>query len=191
MTNNFALQQSLGIVMAVGMKQLTLMRHGKAVREHEAPTDHERSLVDRGRREAVASAEWLTGWGVAPDLVLVSDASRTLQTWQSVRPVLEAATGKAVEFRELTRLYLAEPEELWEEIGAVANRSSVLVIGHNPGLHQLAMWLSFEGGAEDPLAMRHLSEGLPTAGGVVFEALEDGPPTPSSFRLKAFCAPRV
>lgn len=173
------------------MKSLILMRHGKAVREHEAPTDHDRPLVERGRSESLATAEWLTGWGAVPDLVLVSDAVRTIQTWQAVRPVL-LERNPALTVRTLANLYLAEPEQIWSEVSDGAGTAGcIMVIGHNPGLHQLAMWLSAEAGADDPRVLRHLSEGLPTAAGVVFEAVEDSAPIVSAFRLMALCAPRL
>jgi phosphohistidine phosphatase len=89
-------------------------------------------------------------------------------------------------------LYLAEPEEIWAQVVAEHATPSLLVIGHNPGLHQLALWLASEGGSDDALATRHLREGLPTSGAVVFEAAPDTQRLhPAAFRLKAFCAPRV
>jgi phosphohistidine phosphatase len=172
------------------MFQLTLFRHGKAVREHEAPGDHDRALVERGWREVEEAARWLHGWGVLPTRVLVSDALRTQQTWAAVQGVWAGPDAPTVDHRP--DLYLAEPEEIWAQVLAEQTTQSLLVIGHNPGLHQLALWLMAEGGSADDLATRHLREGLPTSGAVVFEAAPDTTRLhPAAFRLKAFCAPRV
>jgi phosphohistidine phosphatase len=98
---------------------------------------------------------------IAPDLVLCSSATRTAQTLDLVRPHLSGSTGF-----ELDRsLYLAPPSVILSRIqGLAAGFRHVMVIGHNPGLHALALDLIRDGDRE---AISTLARKLPTAGLVV------------------------
>ena len=62
------------------MRQLLLLRHAKSSWDDPALSDHARPLNARGRRAATAMAQAMRELGLAPDIVLVSSARRTLQT---------------------------------------------------------------------------------------------------------------
>ncbi|HWA23239.1 MAG TPA: histidine phosphatase family protein [Caulobacterales bacterium] len=113
------------------MDVLILLRHGKAVREHEAEDDKSRGLTDRGRRQAAEAGAALAKAGLAPDRILVSGALRTRQTYAALASCFTAAPTF------LDALYMARAETVWDE-AVRAGGKAVLVIGHNPGLHDLA-----------------------------------------------------
>lgn len=124
------------------MDRLILLRHGKAERS-AAGGDIARRLTDRGRRDAAIMAGVLKDAGLIPDLVLVSSAARTQDTWAAVRPNFPDAK---VEHRR--DLYLASELTLWslaESLGETAH--TVMIIGHNPGLQALTLGLLRQGGA--------------------------------------------
>ena len=166
------------------MKQLILFRHGKAVRDHEAPDDRSRGLTERGERDVLRTATWLKDWGVTLDKALVSDAVRTRETWTIAAPVLDDAPAIF-----LSSLYLAGPERVLKEVDRLAELPCGMIVGHNPGLHELAMWLLDIGGADDHSAAQQLRNGMPTSGAALFVAAEDSPPQPGAFKLAAFVNP--
>lgn len=143
------------------MLRLILLRHAKAVREHEAPSDKERGLTDRGLRDAHAAAKALCGLNLQPQVAIVSGARRTRET---AAPVCEAL-GLVPHVRE--DLYLVEADRIWSAArGCGADR--VLVIGHNPGLHDLVVDLMNQTG-ERSAAERALRAGFPTAAFAAFD----------------------
>jgi phosphohistidine phosphatase len=145
------------------MNRLCLMRHAKAVSQHADAEDRARPLAERGEEAARAVALWMADQGLAPDAVLCSSALRTRQTLAAVLPVLG---GKPQVFYE-DGLYLADPRALLARLRKVAaERTTVLVVGHNPGLHELAVLLA--GAAGGKLA-RRLRDNLPTAALACFE----------------------
>lgn len=108
--------------------------------------------------------------GLAPDLVLVSTAKRTLQTLEALEPWSETPLVEPMD-----SLYLATAATLLSSIQAVAETvRSVLLVGHNPGLHDLAIQLigahAMTFGNDD---MRRLSEGFPS--GALAEYTVPGP----------------
>jgi phosphohistidine phosphatase len=145
------------------MNRLCLMRHAKAVPQDAEAEDRERPLAARGERAARAVAQWMAGQGLAPDAVLCSSAVRTRQTLAAMLPVLG---GKPQLFYE-DGLYLGEPRALLARLRKVAvERATVLVVGHNPGLHELAIGLA---GSATGKLVRRLRESLPTAALACFE----------------------
>ena len=142
------------------MHQLILLRHAKAAPEAAGGTDHDRPLTDTGRRAASAIGRAMRKAGLAPDVVLVSSALRTQQTLET----LEAA-GVWNEWPNIDSppvLYMATPNQIRDVLRDLPETvRSALVIGHNPGLHELAFALT---GQADP---RHdqarLTTGFPTA----------------------------
>lgn len=153
------------------MDRLILMRHGQAERQAATGGDFERALTPRGRDDAALMGRLLVKNGVAPDLVLVSSARRTRETFDAA----SAAFPKArVELRR--DLYHAEPEEVvtaLEDEGEGAQ--TVMVIGHNPGLHELVVRLAVQGGTE-PLSFNKIRSRFPTATTAVFAFGSGGPP---------------
>ena len=148
------------------MHQLLLLRHAKSVREESGQPDRDRPLAPRGRRDAVALRGALRDLGLVPDLVLLSPAVRTRQTLAALEPWDDTPLVEA-----LDRLYLAEPADLRSVLAEVADTvRSVLLIGHNPGLHALARSLS---GSSETDAARRLGDHYPT--GALAEFSVPGP----------------
>lgn len=143
------------------MRQLLLLRHAKSSWDDPSLPDHARPLNPRGRRAAAAMAQAIRDLGLSPDVVLVSSARRTLQTLEQLRPTLEAGTL----IEPMDALYLAP----WQAMLALLRDApetarSVMLIGHNPGLHDLAMALvGAAGQAAGGTDARRMAEGYPTA----------------------------
>ena len=119
---------------AHGMKTLYVLRHGQAVPEGEAGSDHERALTVRGRAEVQRTAQYLSERAEAPSLILVSSATRARQTAELCVTSLPGSPRLVT----LDGLYLAEPPSY---LAALATRAephaAVLLVGHNPGLEAL------------------------------------------------------
>lgn len=121
--------------------------------------DRDRPLNTRGRRAASAMRQAMRDLGLAPDVVLVSTARRTLETLDALEPWDDMPL-----IEPMDSLYLATPMQLTAALHGVAETvRSVLVIGHNPGMHDLALSLAgpraMRGGGA---AERALAEGFPT-----------------------------
>ncbi len=130
-------------------RTLILLRHAKSVDPDPYPTDLERPLSPRGRRDAAAAGDWLREQGLLPDLVLCSTAVRTRETLEGLR-----LAALPVMFEH--RLYLGPAHDTLDLIrDGAPDVSTLLVIGHNPTLSMLADLL-----APDALP----DEGLPTSG---------------------------
>ena len=137
------------------MRQLILMRHGKAVAA-SATGDHARALSPRGRAEALEAGRRIAALA-RPDAVLLSDSTRTRETLDSAAPALSPDLA-----RRITRnLYGAGTDAILAEIRATPDEvASLLVIGHNPGLGDLARRLARDGEAG---TLARLAEGFPTS----------------------------
>lgn len=142
------------------MRQLLLLRHAKSSWDDPKLPDHARPLNARGRQNAATMRRVLHTHGLVPDLVLVSSARRTLQTMQNVGPF-----DPATPVMPLDALYLANVPQLLQTLHAVEESvRCVLLIGHNPGLHELAMQLAgAHAMAQLQPAMERLAEGFPTS----------------------------
>jgi phosphohistidine phosphatase len=105
--------------------------------------DFDRPLAERGREDAALIGKVLAREGLTPDLALVSPARRASETWLHARDAFPSIKA------ELRRdLYNAGPETIREEVEKSADAAdTVIVIGHNPGLHELAVELLIEGAA--------------------------------------------
>ena len=137
------------------MRQLLLLRHAKSSWDDPRLSDHARPLNARGRRAAAAMAQVMRERRLSPDIVLVSSARRTLQTLEALAPFED---GPLVE--PMDDLYLAPWQRLLDVLRNVPQTArSVLLIGHNPGVHELG--LALLGQAEGADAER-LAEGYPT-----------------------------
>ena len=138
------------------MRTLYLLRHGKSSWDDPTLADHERPLASRGRRAATMLAEHLGANRVRPALVLCSSAVRTRETLDLVLPAL----GPDVEVRVEDELYGAEAEELLDRLHRIDGEiDSVMIVGHNPGLQDLALALAVDG---EPSAIAQLDEKFPT-----------------------------
>ncbi len=141
------------------MRQLLLLRHAKSSWDDAASPDRDRPLNARGRRSALVMRQAMRDLGHTPDLVLVSTARRTQETLEALEPWDDAPL-----IERLDTLYLANPIQLLAALHGVPETvRSVLLIGHNPGLHDLAIILagprSMASGTE---AARGLAAGFPT-----------------------------
>jgi len=147
-------------VSGTGMQRLILLRHGKAESVSGSGRDVERGLTDRGRRDAAIMGRVLTEADVTPDRVLVSDARRTRETWEEMSVAFPSAQ---VEFDRA--LYLASADRLAHMVDASSEAHSLMIIGHNPGLHELAAICA--GRSQSP-ARDRLMDSFPTAAAAVF-----------------------
>jgi phosphohistidine phosphatase len=121
------------------MPSLIVLRHAKAVAGLEL-ADIDRPLNDRGRRDAAATGEWMRDAGLAPDAVLCSTAVRTRQTLDG----LAAATGEARVSYE-SRIYDNDADVLLDLLrGTDDEVRTLLLVGHNPSMHQLVHDLTGE-----------------------------------------------
>ena len=122
-------------------RRLVLLRHAKSAWPDlpDLP-DHERPLAKRGRRDAPAAGRWLREAGFIPDRVLCSTACRTRETWQLMVPELGPGPPP-VSYQD--QVYAADSETLLRLARqAGPGTSSMMIIGHNPGLQDLALTLA-------------------------------------------------
>ena len=150
------------------MDRLILMRHGKAETSGPGGDDFGRRLADRGVRESAAMARLLAERGFVPDVALVSAARRTRETWAAARAAFPSA-----EARFERGLYLAEAAAIWSTVSLEAV-ATVMAVGHNPGIHDLALTL-LEAAGSPAAAQAH--QGFPTATVAVFAFDAGGHPT--------------
>jgi len=145
------------------MNRLILMRHAKAEREAPSGRDVDRPLSARGVTDAGLVAQALAKRGVRPDVALVSAAERTRQTWDAAHD----AFGD-VEVLIEPGLYDASAATLRRAVEGQEDRAGCLIlIAHNPGVHQLAVELLIEGAAS-PTAIERFAAGFPTGSAAVF-----------------------
>lgn len=143
------------------MKRLILMRHGKAEGQAASGEDFDRALAARGDEDAAAMGRRLAARGCAPDVALVSPALRAKDTWEATRP---AFPGARTEYA--ASLYEA-PARAIRDLAQVADADCLMVVGHNPGLQDLAVRLAVEAGAQDAAIVR-LRLHFPPATAAVF-----------------------
>ncbi|MFN4058443.1 MAG: SixA phosphatase family protein [Roseinatronobacter sp.] len=116
--------------------RLILTRHAKSDWDNPLDTDHQRPLSARGQRAAPAMGAWLAARGHVPGEALVSDATRTRETWALLAP----AFGAEIPVRFERNLYLAGPDML-RRVLRTAQAPVVMLIAHNPGIGELAQAL--------------------------------------------------
>jgi phosphohistidine phosphatase len=134
-----------------------LLRHGKSSWSSGLP-DHERPLAPRGRRAAKAIGRHMRARGVEPELVLCSTASRARETLERIEPALGSAA-----VRIERGLYEAGSDGLLDRLRAVADQvGSVMLVGHNPGLQQLALDLARPTADVSELAAKYPTAALVT-----------------------------
>jgi phosphohistidine phosphatase len=158
------------------MRRLMLLRHAKT--EHDAPSGHDqdRRLDERGRLDAAAIGTWIGRHPPLPDAVLVSTAVRARQTWEIARDAMKDAVREQLpppRVELLDELYGAEPTQLLRliRLAEVTNPAQLMLIGHNPGMHELALMLAGSGNAA---AKKSLEDNLPTAGLAILDfAIKD------------------
>ena len=165
------------------MRRLYLMRHGKA-RAGMPPGggDRERALVERGRKESRLMGAFCRDQAGPPTLILCSPARRTMETADSFCE----GFGETLPRKVVDGIYMGSPGSLLYVIAeAGGSAAGVIVIGHNPGMHALALTLGRRGPGP---AYARLSTRFPTAALAVFETgIDDWAALrPESARLVAF-----
>ncbi|QIB35419.1 SixA phosphatase family protein [Ancylobacter pratisalsi] len=115
------------------MLRLFLLRHAKSAWPDNVP-DRDRPLGPRGRRGAPAMGDYMAKEGLVPARVLVSPARRTIETWDLVSARVASAPHALYE----EAIYDASAEALLALIGNQGTASPLMLVGHNPGMEQLA-----------------------------------------------------
>jgi phosphohistidine phosphatase len=175
-------------------RKLVLLRHAKSAWP-DLP-DHERPLAGRGRRDAPVMGRWLRAVGHVPDQVLCSTARRARETWQLAQPGLGAAPPVSFE----DGVYEASAAQLLDLArDAPSKVKTLLIVGHAPGIPELALMLAGAappadggaGGAVPQDAVDRMRAKFPTAAIAVLELT--GPwdqLAPGAARLTSFVTPR-
>jgi phosphohistidine phosphatase len=144
------------------MRRLMLLRHAKTERAEPGERDRDRKLMKRGRADAPALGAYMERHDLVPDLALVSPAVRAQETWTLVA----GCFAKAPRILTDNRIYNATPDGLIGVIAENRKAQSLIIVGHNPGLHEVALQLIGSGNRE---ARANLNEKLPTSGFVVID----------------------
>ena len=144
------------------MRRLILFRHAKAEPRAPGEDDFDRPLSERGREDAALVAQALARENLSPDYALISPARRTAETWICARdafPRIRAELNRA--------LYNAGPDDIREAIDNVADRcDTLIVVGHNPGLHELAVELLTDASAAE---VERVAARFPTGTAAIYE----------------------
>jgi len=150
------------------MRRLMLLRHAKTETDAPSGRDRDRRLDDRGHRDAAQIGHWIATHPPFPDAVLVSHAVRARQTWDIAWGAMkDRVASPQVEI--LPELYGADPAQILESIRTAivpADPKRLLLVGHNPGMHEVALMLI---GGGDHASAKALAHNLPTAGLAIFD----------------------
>ena len=169
------------------MKILYVLRHAKSDWRDSSLKDFDRPLNARGKIAAKAIGKEMLKRRMKPDLVLASPAVRAQQTLERV----QEAYGAGFVTTHESAIYMAEPEALVDLVRrAPDDVKRLLLVGHNPGLQEVATDLIAAGDLDD---RERLREKLPTGGLVVIDfAIADWSKLhPRSGRLERFVVPRM
>jgi phosphohistidine phosphatase len=161
------------------VKRLFLLRHAKSSWDEEGLADRDRPLAGRGRRAAKAMARHLKDEKIAPELVLCSPARRTRETLERIGPSGEVRIEDDLYGASATGL-LGRLQEVPDEV------ESVMLIGHNPAIEELALGLAAGGARLEDMERKFPTGALATLT-VPDSWRELGP---DSAELVAFVAPK-
>ena len=142
------------------MKTLTIVRHAKSSWKHMSLRDRDRPLNKRGKRDAPEMGRRIDEAGIRPSLILSSPAARA---WKTAKAIAEAINYPREFLQKEEDLYLASLDEILDVIVAQDNGfNNLMVVGHNPGLTDVANFL-----------VPGLTNNLPTAGVVSVQIDQD------------------
>ena len=151
------------------MRHLMLLRHAKTERDSPTGNDRDRRLNARGREDAPTLGRYLAAHRIVPQCVLVSPATRARETWDLLKNELPKAPPHEI----VHELYSADTSELLhvvriaQQLAQRASTERLMIVGHNPGLHEFALALTRNGdgkSAKAEASYRKLTDNLPTSG---------------------------
>ena len=166
--------------------RLMVLRHASSEKAEPGMRDFDRALNERGRKDAAKIGAYMAHHALLSDRVIVSPARRARETWEHVSEAFPVAPPVDYD----NRLYEGGPDAILAVIRENdPSIGSLLIIGHNPGLHEIARLLIAAGDVE---ARERLNEGLPNAGLAIIDfAVDDWRKVrPHHGRLKVFIDPR-
>lgn len=169
------------------MKTVFLLRHAKSSWDQPHLADYDRPLAPRGREAAPRMGRFMEREGLIPHRVLCSGALRARQTWELVASEL----GQDIPTEILPDIYHSTPGGLLNLIQeSPADHSSVLLVGHNPTLEELALHLA---GSGTDGALRDLRGKFSTAALAVLDFQAEGwkEVLPDKAYLRAFVRPKT
>ena len=166
------------------MSRLFLLRHARAAWAEPGDRDFDRPLTEDGRRESLAVGAMMLANGYRPDRIVCSPARRALETWRGVAETLDMRPSEALLSETL---YSADASGYLTIVRNNGANGSLLIVGHNPTMEDLAIGLSAPGVGS---ARTDLDKGFPTAGLAVlsFDG-ELSKAMPGSATLEAFFIP--
>lgn len=145
------------------MQRLILMRHAEAEPAAPSGRDRDRVLSPRGRNDATLMGRALAKRGLRPDHAVVSPAARTSETWELVHE----AMGD-VQMIQPDATYNGSADTLRRHVEDTADKAGCLiVVAHNPGVHQLAVEYLIEGAAS-PSIVDRMTGGFPPGAAAIF-----------------------
>jgi phosphohistidine phosphatase len=145
------------------VKLIVLVRHAKAEEHRPGRPDHSRALTKQGREDAQTLGRALTALGFEPEVALVSDAARTVETW-----VIASRGWDVPEVERSRDLYNTTVGELIETLrGLPVAVERVIVVGHNPTVSSVAAYLAVDKSNEK--ALEQASIGLRTGTAALLE----------------------
>jgi phosphohistidine phosphatase len=138
-------------------KILIILRHGKAEVAKSGQDDHERPLAERGKVETDRMGAYAAAHSIHPQKILCSTAVRTRGT---LKCFLDGKNGPVPEVEYVDKIYNASENQLLQAIASQPeNVETLMVIGHNPGLHQLALRFALKG---EPAMISQIVAEFPT-----------------------------
>ncbi len=171
----------------MSFKTLYIMRHSKAVPAGDGIDDHERVLTERGERDARTMGEYMREHGIVPDGVLCSSALRARQTLHFV----EEGMGRTLNAKVERRLYMASPRDVLSLLALIEEPvGSLMIVGHNPTLHQLTADLTETG---EKALLAELAKRFPTStlAEIRYPAISWTEFGPRKGELRRFIAPKL
>jgi phosphohistidine phosphatase len=168
------------------MLTLSLFRHAKSSWDNPELEDFERPLNDRGEAAAPRMGKFMAEQGTVPDLILCSPAVRARQTLELALPHFRSEP--TVNYED--ELYLTPSATLLKRIRKLeAKVKHAMIVGHDPGMHQLAIELT---GSGDPELLQAMTLKFPTAGlaAIQFDVNAWSKVKPGTGRLAVFMTPK-
>src|SRR5690348_4538527 len=129
-------------MVAITMRRLLLFRHAQAERPEDKGPDRVRPLTPHGREDAARIGFYMANHAMTPDQVVISPAKRAQETWKYAAMALSSTPAAVTQ----EGLYNAQYPIIFSAIkDTPVNIHNLMVIGHNPGLHELALKLIASG----------------------------------------------